>query len=67
MTDRSGQTWQEGERIFIVVGPPTNTGFYDRHPVCFIDAESKQVMSEEKHVDEGELPWEMHPYMTRIG
>jgi hypothetical protein len=65
VTDRRGQTWQEGDRIFVVVGPPVVTSFYERHPVCFLDAD-RRVMDEEKHMDEGEIAWEEMPYMTRI-
>ncbi len=66
MINRKGQTWQEQDRIFVVVGSPTTTEHYDRHPVCFLDAEAR-IMREEKFVDEGDIPWEDLPYMTRIG
>lgn len=67
MINRKGQTWQEQDRIFVVVGPPTMTEHYNRHPVCFLDAAEERVMKEEKFVDEGEISWEDLPYMTRIG
>lgn len=66
MTSRKGQTWQELDRIFVVVGEPVATAHYNRHPICFLDADA-QVVKEEKFVDEGDIPWEALPYMTRLG
>ncbi len=65
MVDRTGQTWQEDTKIFVVVGPPVNRGFWERHPVCFLDDESEEAF-DQCFIDEGGLPWEKQPYMRRL-
>lgn len=66
MTDRTGQTWEEHDVIFVVVGPPAKTEPYDRHPVCVLNRSDRSAR-EERFVDEGDIPWEELPYMTRLG
>lgn len=65
MNDRTGQTWEEHGSIFVVVAPAELTDDWRRHPVRFLD-KAANVRDDERHVDEGEIPWESHPYMTRI-
>lgn len=65
MTDRTGQTWEEHGTIFVVVGPPIETEWYDRHPVCILLGNDR-VMTEERFMEEGEISWESFPYMIRI-
>ena len=64
--NRTGQTWEEHNVVFVVTGPPIPCEWYDRHPVCFLVGPDR-VMSEEKYMDEGTIPWENFPYMTRLG
>jgi hypothetical protein len=63
--DRTGQTWQENDKIFVVVGSPTSNDLWDRHPVCYIDDKGVKQL-DEHFVDEGAIAWESQPYMTRI-
>lgn len=60
---RVGQTWQENDKIFVVVGPPVSRDFWDRHPVCYLDDKETGA---ETFVDEGEIAWESQPYMQRL-
>ncbi len=65
MTDRTGQTWQEDRKIFVVVGEPANGALWERHPVCYLD-DGGTLTKDAAHVDEGGIPWEKQPYMRRI-
>lgn len=66
MTDRTNQVWEEHGTVFVVVGPPTITEFYERHPVCVLSTASDGSRAEEKFVDEGAIHWEGMPYMRRL-
>ncbi len=65
MKDRTGETWQEDDKIFVVVGPPTSNEMWVRHPVCYLD-DSGAKLVDEHFVDEGDIGWELQPYMQRI-
>ncbi len=65
MKDRTGETWQENDKIFVVVGPPTDNEMWARHPVCYLD-DSGTKLVDEHFVDEGDIAWELQPYMQRI-
>jgi len=65
MKDRTGETWQENDKIFVVVGSPTNNEMWARHPVCYLD-DTEVKLVDENYVDEGDITWESQPYMVRI-
>ncbi len=67
MNDRTGQTWQEDRKIFVVIGAPAEDGgWWARHPVCYLD-EDGTPSGDPGHVDEGGITWEEQPYMQRLG
>lgn len=65
MKDRTGQTWQEDRKIFVVVGGPADGHLWSRHPVCYLD-DGGAPAQDVGYVDEGGIAWEKQPYMQRL-
>ena len=65
MKDRTGETWQENDKIFVIVGSPVSNELWSRHPVCYLDDKGVKLV-DEHFVDEGDISWESQPYMQKL-